>query len=89
VGLPPEPLTGTAELLQAVQYLGLANSVSDIGLCLVVNAWFWLVAALTISIQRHPVLTVVLIVAAVWMFYAGYCCGWADRKAAELHEDNL
>jgi hypothetical protein len=63
--------------------------VTDFLPVLLIHAWFWLVAFLSISIQRHPVLTVVLIVAAVWMFYAGYCCGWADRKAAELHEDNL
>lgn len=52
-----------------------------------IHAWFWLVATITIAIQKNPVLTIVVILAAIGIYYAGYCTGWADHKRAELHED--
>lgn len=53
-----------------------------------IHAWFWLVAAISISFHKAPMLTAVAVLAAVAMFIAGYCCGWTDRKTAELHEDD-
>ncbi len=31
--------------------------MGDLGLCLLVHAWFWLVAAVSISFQRAPLQT--------------------------------
>jgi hypothetical protein len=54
---------------------------------LLVHAWFWLVAFVSIQFQRAPVVTVVCVVAAIGFYYAGYCSGWSDRKTAERYED--
>lgn len=54
---------------------------------LLVHPFFWLVAAISISFQRAPLMTLVVIVAAVAMWYAGYFTGWSDCERAKLYED--